>query len=113
MLLQLTRLSNLQCSLTKRLARKQRQECLLRLVKSIEVCGPRLDRALGDPLGHLLPKAVNVAVVDLVVPEDEALDVDTLAEDIVQVGDAVFLLGFLVVLRDLVTVVRIQKIRCE
>lgn len=47
------------------------------------------------------------------VPVDEALDEDPFAEDVIEVGDAVFLLGLLVVLRDLLKVLMIVSKECR
>lgn len=92
------RISNLDGSLTERLASKERQERVLGRLDALEPGGAGPDGALGDPLGHDLPEPVDVVGVDVVVPEDEALDGDAPAEDLAEVGDAELLRGRHVVL---------------
>lgn len=90
-----------QGGLAKGLASEERQESLLCVLDTLEGRRASLDGALRDPLGDVLPEGGNVGFVDVVVPEDEALDVNALAENVRQVLDAVLLLGSLVVGRDL------------
>lgn len=93
------RLSNLDRGLAESLAVKERQECVLGRLDALKLGSTSLDGALGNPLGHDLPELVNVVGVDVVVPEDEALDGDAPAEDLCEVGHAELLRRRLVVLR--------------
>lgn len=93
------RLSNLDRGLAERFAVKERQERVLSRLDTLELGSASLDGALSDPLGHDLPELVNVVGVDVVVPEDEALDGDAAAKDLSEVGHAELLRRRLVVLR--------------
>lgn len=78
---------------------KHRQKRLVGLLDAFKLSIPRLDLSLRNPLWHSSLEVLNVVSVDVVIPEDEALDLDASAEDLRQVGDAVLFLNWFVVLR--------------
>jgi hypothetical protein len=63
-------------------ASEHRQKRLISLLNAFKLSIPRLDLSLRNPLWHSSLEVLNVVSVDVVIPEDEALDLDASAEDL-------------------------------
>lgn len=76
------RVAYLEHRLTMASTSEHGQERLVSLLNAFKLSIARLDLSLRNPLGHSSLEVLNVVSVDIVIPEDEALDLDASAEDL-------------------------------
>lgn len=91
-------LADFQHCLAKTATGKHGEERFRCLVDPFKDSVSRLDLALRNPSRHPHQEVVNVCLVNVLVPEHESLNRDAATEELGGVGDAVLLLGWLVVL---------------